>query len=108
MSEVLSPFDWICQFIADRLAQASDVESGTSETEVGLLPFNLVDEEVLRRALDELGFAIGAEPVCLLDPHQWVDRIPQKPALTADIGLLSGHQWQRYGKEGARCPRRMS
>jgi len=47
MSEVFSPFDWIFQFIADRLAQASDVESGTSETEVGLLPFNLVQKPAL-------------------------------------------------------------
>jgi hypothetical protein len=98
MSEVFSAFDWTCQFTADRLAQASDVESGTSDTEVGLLPFNHVDEDVFRRALDEPAFAIDAEPVCLLDAHQWIDRIPQKPALTADIGLLSGHQWQRYGK----------
>lgn len=98
MSEMSSRFDWFCQLTAERLAQASGNAPGTSETGVGLLPLNLVDEHELRMALDALGVVPDAEPLCLIDPRWWGNRVPPKPKLTPDVSLLSTHQWSRYGK----------
>lgn len=97
MSEASSsPFDRVCQCIADRFAHASGVAREIPETGVGVLHFDLADDGLLREALDALGVAVDAEPVCFLD-SRWTDRVPRKPALTPDIRLLSRHQWQRYG-----------
>jgi hypothetical protein len=92
-----SPFDWTCHLFADRLAQVSELTLGTSGTGIGLLPFNLVDDDALRQALAGSGVTLDGESLCLLDPRRWVDPIPQKPRRTHDLGMLSAHQWQRYG-----------
>ena len=100
MSEVFFPFDWMSQCIADRLALAADVESGTSEAEVGLQQSSFLDEQVLGSAHDEPGLAIDPEAVSTLDPRPWVDHLPHKLARMADIGSLSGQSRQRNGRAG--------
>lgn len=96
--EVSSPLPGICQLVTGRLALAA---SDTSETEVGVQPYTLVDGNAFRDTIDApgiaIGIAIGTGSIDLAGPRRRGDRPPQIAQRTADNALLSDYRWQRHG-----------
>lgn len=96
MSEISVSLDSIRARIVDRVAQASGTSSGPSENSNGLLPLGIEDEQAFRTALDTLG--AHSESLSLLVPRCFDGPPPKNVKRAPESGLLSDHQWRRYGK----------
>ena len=98
MSEMLSPFDLICQLVAKRLAQVSADAQGGSEADIELLPVYAGNGDDLRNALAAVDIGIDGESLYLLNFSRLTLRVQPKASINDDLHLLSKHQWRRYGK----------
>ncbi|NOT89845.1 MAG: SDR family NAD(P)-dependent oxidoreductase [Lysobacter sp.] len=98
MSEALSTFDRTCRLIVGRLEQCFGEAQRVSEADACLSPLELGADDALRDALASLDIAVDGEMACLVNACRLALRASFDEPLSDDLGLLSQHQWARYGK----------